>query len=125
MNRKFLPYYLSRAVLSAAFAILVFGLTWKATLLAAVLFGLFLLYLHSGWFRIDPSHPLKPIRRDDRGRDIQRKALIAAVVAGMLVYIILTQASGFLGMSLGAGPLALALGVLTYFATQFTLFARG
>lgn len=125
MKSKFFPYYLSRAALSAAFAILVMGLTWKAALFAVVLFGLFLLYLHSGWFRIDPSHPLTPIRRDDRGQQIQRKALIAAVITGMLIYLILTQVSGLVGLSPVAGPLALALAVLTYFATQFALFARG
>jgi ABC-type microcin C transport system permease subunit YejE len=125
MKRNFLPYYLSRAALSAAFAILVFGLTWKAALFAVVVFGLFLLYLHSGWFRIDPSQPLTPLRRDDRGRDIQRKALIAGVIAGILIYITLTQVSEFIGLSLVAGPLALSLAVLTYFATQFALFGRG
>jgi hypothetical protein len=101
------------------------GLTWKAALFAVVLFGLFLLYLHSGWFRIDPSHPLTPIRRDDRGQQIQRKALIAGVITGMLVYLILTQVSGLVGISPVAGSLALALGVMTYFATQIALFARG
>jgi hypothetical protein len=124
MNKNFIPYYVSRAGLSIVFAILVMGFTWKAALLAVVLFGLFLLYLHSGWFRIDPSQPLTPIRRDDRGKDIQRKALIAAVVAGMFMYVILTLVTGAGGLSLMAGQLALSLGVLTYFVTQFALFAR-
>jgi hypothetical protein len=80
--------------------------------------------LHSGWFCVDPSHRLTPIRRDERARQIQRKALIAAVAMGLLIYGILTQATDLLDLSLVAGPLALSLGVITYFVTQFVLLAR-
>ena len=124
MKREFIPYYLSRAALSAIFALLVMGFTWKAVLVAIVLFGLFLLYLHSGWFPVDPSHPLTPLRRDERGRLIQRNALIAAVIVGVLIYIILTQIPFLSGMSIIAGPLALSGGILTYFFAQFILFVR-
>ncbi len=124
MRRKFIPFYLSRAALSAIFAALVLGLTWSAVLLAIGIFGLFLLYLHSGWFRVDASHPLTPIRRDERARQIQRKALIAAVAIGLLIYGVLTQAIGLLDLSLIAGPVALSLGVIAYFVTQFVLLAR-
>ena len=124
MKREFVPYYLSRAALSAIFAILVMGFTWKAVLVAILLFGLFLLYLHSGWFQIDPSHPLTPLRRDERGRQIQRNALIAAITVGLLIYLIVSQASRLFGWSLVAGPLALSLAMITYFIAQFILFAR-
>ncbi len=124
MRKEFIPFYLSRAALSAIFAVLVLGLSWKAILLAIALFGGFLLYLHSGWFHVDPSHRLTPIRRDERARQIQRKALIAAVAMGLLIYGILTQASDLLDLSLVAGPLALSIGVITYFVTQFVLLAR-
>jgi hypothetical protein len=124
MKKKFLPYYLSRAAISAAFALLVMGLTLKAVLFAAALFGMFLLYLHSGWFHVDPSHPLTPLRRDDRGQQIQRKALIAAVCVGVLTYALMPVASRFLGAAGVSGSIALALGVATYFITQFALFAR-
>jgi hypothetical protein len=124
MKREFLPYYLSRAALSAIFAILVMGFTWKAIVVAIVLFGLFLLYLHSGWFKIDPGHPLTPLQRDERGKQIQRNALIAAIIVGLLLYLIGTQAVHLLGWSLVAGPLALAFAIITYFITQFILFAR-
>jgi hypothetical protein len=93
-------------------------------LLATGIFGLFMLYLHRGWFRVDASHRLTPIQRDERARQIQRKALIAAVIASLLVYAILTQAGDLLDLSLVAGPLALSLGVITYFVTQFVLLAR-
>jgi hypothetical protein len=100
------------------------GVNWQAGLLAVGLFGLFLLYLHSGWFQVDPEHPLTPIRRDDRGKHIQRKALIASVGVGLLIHTILTLASNALGLALAAGPIALSLGVITYFVTQFILLAR-
>lgn len=124
MKKELLPYYLSRAVLSGLFAVLIMGLTWKAAPLAAILFGLFVLYLHSGWFQVDASHPLTPLRRDERGRQIQRKALIAAVTVGLLIYLSATLAIGFLGIPAVAGPLALSLGVFAYFITQFVLFSR-
>ena len=124
MKKEFIPYYLSRAALSAIFAILVMDFTWKAVLFAIFLFGLFLLYLHSGWFQIDPSHPLTPLRRDERGRQIQRNALIAAITVGVVIYLIGSQASRLFGWPLVAGPLALSLAMLTYFIAQFILMAR-
>jgi hypothetical protein len=124
MKREFMAYYLSRAILSAGFAILVMGFTWKAVVLFLILFGLFALYLHSGWFLVDPSHPLTPLRRDEHGRQIQRVALIAAVVVAILFYVISMQASPLVGIPLITGPVALSIGVLTYFVKQFILFAR-
>jgi hypothetical protein len=124
MRKEFIPFYISRAVLSVVFSLVVFGVSWKAMLSAIVFFTLFLLYLHSGWFSIDPSRPLTPIRRDERAKEIQRKALIAAVTVGLLLYVILPQANTYRGLSLIAGPLALSFGVITYFITQFILLAR-
>lgn len=124
MRREFIPFYLSRAAISSVVAVLILGLSWKSVLLAIGLFGLFLIYLHSGWFRVDASHRLTPIQRDERARQIQRKALIAAVAAGLLVYVILIQAGDLLSLSIATGPLALSLGVITYFVSQFVLLAR-
>jgi hypothetical protein len=87
------------------------------------MFGLFLLYLHSGWFKIDVEKPLMPLRRDTRGQDIQRKALIAAVVTGMVIYLSSTLLPELIGIST-AGNIALAIAILTYFLTQFILLAR-
>lgn len=123
MKKDFLPFYISRAILSTAFAILVMGVNWMAALLAAVFFGLFLLYLHSGWFRVDLSHPFMPLRRDPHGQEVQRKALIASVIVGMLVYLIYPYLAGFIGFSL-SGNVALSIGIMTYFVTQFILFIR-
>jgi len=121
MKRQFLPYYFSRALLSAVFPVLVFGFTWKSLLFCIVLFGFFLLYLHSGWFQVNPANSFFPLRRDDRGRQAQRKALIAAVSAGWVTYFALSW------FSIDAGPattIPLAVGVLAYFASQFALLAR-
>jgi len=123
MKKEFMPYYISRAVLSFSFALLVMGITWKAVLLAIIFFGLFLLYLHSGWFSIDLRYPLIPLRRDPRGQEIQRKALISSVVVGLLIYLTSSQLSGLIGLSL-SGNFAFSIGIITYFVTQFILFAR-
>ncbi|MBN2115955.1 MAG: hypothetical protein JW730_05265 [Anaerolineales bacterium] len=123
MKKDFLPYYISRAILSLAFAILAAGISWITLLLAILLFGLFLLYLHSGWFRVDLRQPLTPLRRDQHGQEIQRKALIISIVVGLLIYLTSPYLSGALSLSL-SGNVALSIGIITYFTTQFVLFAR-
>jgi hypothetical protein len=124
MKKEYILYYVSRCVLSVVFAVAIFGISWKALLAAIGFFGLFLLYLHSGWFSVDPGQPLAPLRRDERAREIQRKSLIAAVVVGLLFYIILPFANTYFGLSMLIGPVSLSSGVLTYFMTQFILLAR-
>ncbi|MFL7812521.1 MAG: hypothetical protein ACK2TT_04285 [Anaerolineales bacterium] len=124
MKTEYLPYYLSRAVLSLLLAVVVFGVNWVAGAAAAVLFGLFLLYLHSGWFEIDLNYPFFPLRRDQRGRDVQRLALIAAVCTALLVGLAIKYLAAPLGLALSQG-LALPLAVLAYFFTQWILLARG
>lgn len=123
MKKEFLPFYISRAILSSIFSILVMGFTWKALLLAITFFGLMLLYLHSGWFSIDLRNPFMPLRRDPRGQEIQRKALIASVVLGLLIYLFSSPLSGLIGLPL-SGNIALSIGIIAYFVTQFILFAR-
>lgn len=120
MRKEYFPYYISRAILSLVFAFLVLGIHWKAVLFAIILFGLFLLYLHSGWFSINLDTPLTPLRRDQRGQAIQRKALIAAVIAGTLLYLIYPLATGIAV----TGSIVLSIAIITYFATQFVLFIR-
>jgi len=110
--------------LALPFALLGVGFTWKAVPFAIVLFSLFLLYLHSGWFHIDLSQPLFPIRRDDRGAAIQRKALIAAIIVSLLAYLVLSQTSGSFGLPIANGSLALSVGVITYFISQFVFYLK-
>jgi hypothetical protein len=45
------------------------------------------------------------------------------VVVGMLIYLSSSQLSGLMGLSL-SGNIALSIGIITYFVTQFILFAR-
>jgi hypothetical protein len=87
-----------------------------ALLMTFVFFGLFLLYLHSGWFSIDLNTPLYPLRRDSHGQNIQRKSLIAAVTIGILLY---TFAGSWI-----SGHLALSIGIITYFIVQFAFFIK-
>jgi hypothetical protein len=124
MKREFLPYYISRAVLSGLFSLLVFGFSWKALLFSIVLFGGFLLYLHSGWFSVDSKNPLFPLRRDSLGLLIQRKALVISIVAGLLTYFSLSYLAGAFDLVLLSGNIAFAVAIIAYFASQFVIFIR-
>lgn len=124
MKRQFLPYYVSRAVLSVLLSLLALGLTWKAALLAPSFFALFVWYLHSGWFEVDAGQPFFPLRRDERGREIQRRALIAGLVTGVVVFLGLAALPISVPFQLAAGPLGMVLGAAAYFGVQFFLFAR-
>ena len=123
MKKEFLPYYVSRAILSTVVAILFLGFNWKAAILAVVFFGFFLLYLHSGWFTVDSNNPFTPLRRDTHAQLIQRKALIIALLAGLATYFALSLSSQFNALSI-SGNVAVAAAVIAYFATQFVLFIR-
>lgn len=123
MKKEFFPYYVSRAVISSLFSVLVMGLTWKAVLLTVVFFGLFLLYLHSGWFSVDLTNPFFPLRRDPRGQEIQRKALIISIIAGLIIYLSAPLFFGLAGFPL-SGNFPLSAGIAAYFAAQFILFSR-
>lgn len=124
MKKEFLPYYISRGILSAAFAALIAGLSWKAAFLAAALFGLFLLYLHSGWFQVDLKTPFTPLRRDLHGKLIQRNALILSVAAAVISYFIPLLFSAYFGGWTISGHAALSIGILVYFCVQFVSFMK-
>jgi hypothetical protein len=124
MKKEFLPYYISRAVLSLLFSLLVFGFSWKALLLSIFLFGGFLLYLHSGWFSVDSKNPLFPLRRDSLGLLVQRKALVISIVAGLLTYFSLSYLAGAFDLVLLSGNIAFAVAIIAYFASQFVFFIR-
>lgn len=124
MKEEFFPYYISRFVLSVVFSILVWQFTWMAALMAFVFFGLFLLYLHSGWFSIDLSTPLYPLRRDSHGKEVQRKALIFAVTLSLLLYTFAVPLSNFIGTPLISGHTALSVGIITYFLSQFAFYIK-
>ncbi|PID86537.1 MAG: hypothetical protein CSA11_10760 [Chloroflexi bacterium] len=124
MKKEFLPYYISRAILSGALAIVIFGMSWQAIPLSIFFFSLFWLYLHSGWFKIDLTHPFFPLRRDQRAQLVQRKALIAALVVGVLTFIGQTFLSDLLPLPLLSVNLAIPLAIVVYFIMQFVLLSR-
>ena len=118
MNRQYIPYYLSRGALSLAISFLVFGLFWKSFVISIFFFGLFLLYLHSGWFQVDLTNPIFPLRRDPRGYEIQRKALISSILTGVLLFIFLTA----IPLSTLIYSIIFIISILVYFGMQFVLF---
>jgi len=124
MKKQFLPYYISRALLSIVFAVLVVGFSWKAILISLVVFAFFLLYLHSGWFQIDDQNPLFPIRRDSRGQLIQRKSFIIAIGTGLLTYFLLPFMPEPLGLTSLSINIVFAFAITAYFTSQFLLFSK-
>ncbi len=124
MNKQFVPYYISRALLSAVFASYIVGFNWKAILITLVFFSFFLLYLHSGWFEINTENKLFPLRRDSRGQLIQRKALIIAIVLGVIAYFSMSLVFNNLGLVSDSGDIAFAILIIAYFSTQFVLFSK-
>ena len=58
------------------------------------------------------------------GREIQRKALIAALVSGVALFTILAAVPIGVSLESAAGSAAMALGACVYFGVQFALFAR-
>ncbi len=123
MKKEYLPYYISRILFSAIFSVLIFGLTWTAGGFAILLISLFFLYLHSGWFEINLNTPLTPLRRDTRGKEAQRKALIAALVCGILFFVVSPYFSSYF-ISAGTRYLSLLIGIVIYFGVQFFLLSR-
>jgi hypothetical protein len=127
MKRVLIPYYVSRAVLSALLgAAFVLGGQpwWLGVLMAAVLFAGFLWYAHSGRYAIDPSTPLTPLRRDERGNAIRDRAVVWAVVVGGVLFAALSLAGTVFQVTIAAGSLAMLSGVITYFAVTNWLYTR-
>ncbi len=124
MNTAYLPYYVSRAVFVALFCFLQMGMTLQAGLAAVGLFILFVIYLHSGWFSVDLSNPIFPLRRDDLGLDIQRKSLIRAI----WVTITFNSLLNLFPQTFSAFPIRdinlLGLGAIVYFTSQYFQFIK-
>lgn len=128
MKRELIPYYISRAILSALLGVffVVGGQPWWAGLLVgSVTFAGFLWYAHSGFYLIDPSQPLTPLRRDARGMAIRDRAVVIAVVVGGVGFALLTLARLVVPLPPNLGTWALLAGVITYFVVSTWLYARG
>ena len=126
MKRVFIPYYLSRALIAAGlgwFAHFSGLSTWASAAMGVVVFSGFIAYLHSGWFLVDPSNPLFPLRRDERSANVRNRALITAVAVGGILY----AAGSILGQGSNQavnGSLAFAAAVGVYFIVSWWLFSR-
>ena len=126
MNRALIPYYLSRAFLSALFGYLV--ATNAGAVTGMVLGGLtflgFLWYAHSGRYLIDYSTPLFLLRRDDRGNAIRDRAVVVSVTVSALSYLALSILAHLLSINLSLGWLAIAIGIVCYFLVSNWLFIK-
>jgi hypothetical protein len=126
MKRELIPYYISRAALSALFGLLIGWQSgwWLGVLTGVVMLAMFVWYAHSGRYLIDPSRPLAPLRRDERGKVIRDRALVAGVVVGGLVVAGLGVAGLVWPLSTNLGSVGMLAGVITYFAVSNWLFVR-
>lgn len=126
MKRELIPYYLSRAVLSAVFGYLVSS--GAGPVLGALLGGLvfcgFLWYAHSGRYLIDTRSPLFPLRRDARGNAIRDRAVVVAVGVAGVMYAALAILARLLAIPSSIAGLALVAGVVSYFAVSNWLFIQ-
>lgn len=126
MNRQLMPYYVSRAVLSALFGWF-FSLNagpWLGVLAGLLVYAGFLWYAHSGRYLVETNNPLFPLRRDARARAIRDKATVTAVGVAGLAFLGLSIAAWILGFGHQIGSLALVLGAVTYFVVSNWLFVK-
>ncbi len=127
MKKELSLYYITRAGISVLVGVLT-SLSgrplWISLLTGLFTFGLFLWYAHSGYFLIDESTPLTPLRRDARGKVIRDRALLYAVVTGALIYGMIVLVEQTMGIAPEVKNLALLVGITAYFVISQALFAR-
>ena len=120
-------YYISRALLSAAFGAVFWfsGATWwMSALVGCGVFALFLWAPHSGRYAVHPELGVTAMRRDERTQAINDEAARNAFVVTMLV--IGGLAIYFGSVTPAVVPLSvlkalLVLGALTYFISDLWL----
>lgn len=127
MNRKLMPYYLSRTALSIVFGFLLF-VTGSPLLHSIIIGGLliaFFLYApHSGRYSVHPEFVLTPLRRDEHTQTINDAAARNAFVVSILVVsaiIIYFGSFGETNISISIVKMVAAIGALTYFISDFWL----
>jgi hypothetical protein len=127
MKSELVPYYVSRGILSILIGVVIFwggSPWWLALLIGILVFAGFLWYAHSGFYLIDTSQPLTPLRRDARGKAIRDRAVVIAVVVGAAVYLALSLAGLVLPHALPPLSLSVPAAVIAYFAVSTWLFLR-
>ena len=126
MKKELMPYYVSRAVLSTAFAlafIYLGGVIWMGISLGVLSFAGFIWYAHSGHYLVDPSSPFTPLRRDARGKVIRDRAVVVAVAVGGVAFFLLFVARTLLGWQINLDSISLLIGVIAYFVVSNFLYA--
>jgi hypothetical protein len=127
MTKNMLPYYLSRAILSVAFGVLlcVTGLSlWKAVLFGGLILAFFLWAPHSGRYSVHPEFGITALRRDERTQVINDWAARNAFVAITLTICAISVYFGLFGtinISIGVFRTVLIVGALTYFVSDLWL----
>ena len=120
-------YYISRAFISLALGGL-FALTgsrwWMSVLVSVIAFAFFLWAPHSKRYTVHPEHSVTSLRRDERTQAINNKAARNAFVVTILA--VAATAIYFGTIAPADAPvfflnLTLALGMLTYFVSDFWL----
>ena len=127
MTKNMFPYYLSRAVLSAAFGFLLFGSgspLWMAVLLSVLILAFFFWAPHSGRYSVHPELGVTALRRDERTQGINDKAARNAFVVSMLVVAAIAVYFGLSGVtdiSIIVLNIVLVIGAITYFVSDLWL----
>jgi ABC-type dipeptide/oligopeptide/nickel transport system permease component len=131
MNPKQMAgYYISRAGVAVAFGVLT-GLTserwWFGLLCAALLMVFFAWAPHSGRYTIQEGRAVAGLQRDERSQAITAKAarnafVVLAVGVGTLVVYFGAVVGKDVPVALAS--LVLALGVATYYLSDFILRRR-
>jgi hypothetical protein len=120
-------YYVSRAVIALAMGLL-FALTgspwWLAALIGGLVLAFFLWAPLSGRYVVQPENGITALRRDERTQGINDKAARNAFVVSMLALAGISIYFGAVAPALvpvALLNLVLALGALTYFASDVWL----
>jgi hypothetical protein len=127
MDKKLMPYYLSRTALSIAFSYLLFvtgSPILNSMLIGGLLIALFLYAPHSGRYSVHPEFALTPLRRDEHTQTINDAAARNAFVVSMLVIsaaVIYFGSFGAVTISISLIKMVVAIGALTYFISDFWL----
>ncbi|MHC1783239.1 MAG: hypothetical protein AB9891_10895 [Anaerolineaceae bacterium] len=127
MTKNLMPYYLSRTVLSVAFAGLMYltgSPLWMAALFGGLILILFILAPLSGRYSVHPEFGITALRRDERTGVINDKAARNAFVASMLAVAVI--AGYFTAVGVGLVPVKilefiLVGGLLVYYISDFFL----
>ncbi len=127
MAKNLLPYYLSRAVISVAFGLLLFvsgSPAWKAILIGGLILGLFLLAPISGRYSVHPELGITALRRDERTQVINDKAARNAFIFSMLAIgsiAVYSSLVGAMSISIEVLKIVIALGALIYFVSDLRM----